>query len=112
MNAISPEKKHDYKKCSKEHVNSIKAKACWVCGEDFEQPQFKQKTQTTVTIAPSVPSNYKDYNYAEAECARYVPGRTRCDDKDPSGVHCIFITMNCAIREKRFHVKPSLDAGN
>jgi hypothetical protein len=99
------------KTCSKGHQNGPTAKECWVCGEPLDQPkpQFIQKTQTTVTMAPPVPSNWVDLNIAEEECARYVPGRERCDEKDPSGISCMFLSMGCAIRAKRFKSKTALD---
>jgi hypothetical protein len=43
-------------------------------------------------------------NTAEKECERYVPGRKRCDTRDPSGYACPFITQ-CAMRDKRFREK-------
>jgi hypothetical protein len=100
----------ELKLCSNKHKNSPNAKNCWVCGEPLDQakPQFIQKTNTVI-LTPPVPSNYVDINYAESECERYVPGRKRCDTKDPSGIQCAFYTMGCAIRAKRFKVKPALD---
>jgi hypothetical protein len=98
-------KEHTYKNCSKGHINGPTAKECWVCREPLDQPKptFIQKTQTTVTT-PTTVSNCVDVNIAEQECARYVPGRQRCDDKDPSGISCMFMSMGCAIRAKRFKV--------
>jgi hypothetical protein len=40
-------------------------------------------------------------NTAVAECEKYVPGRKRCDSRDPTGINCVFI-VNCAMRDKRF----------
>ena len=105
---MAPEKNKPIvmKTCSKGHQNGPTAKACWVCGEALDQPSkptFTQKTQTTVTtVTTPTPSNYKDFNLAEEACAKWVPGRQRCDDKDPSGIFCVFYTMGCATRNKRF----------
>jgi hypothetical protein len=93
------------KTCSHGHQNGPTAKVCWVCSEELKEPvkpQFIQKTNTTVNMAPPVPYNGKDMNIAEDECVRYVPGRVRCDDKDKSGIPCPFMAMGCAIRNKRF----------
>lgn len=100
-------KKPEYELCSKNHKNSVTAKNCWVCGEPLDQPpkpQFIQKTQTTVTTI-TTPTNLPDLNLTEEECAQYVPGRERCDEKDPSGIPCTFKIMGCGIRDKRFKNK-------
>ena len=115
MNLMRMKKKEEenkqYKLCPQGHKNSPTAKNCWVCGEPMDAPKstFIQKTNTVVSIAPQTPSNYVDVNYAEEECQRYVPGRKRCDERDSSTVPCAFMTMGCAIREKRFRLKPGID---
>jgi hypothetical protein len=107
---MPPQKKkeQDLIICKKGHKNSPNAKNCWVCGEPLGQqakPKFEQKTNTAVTTpttsTPPTPSNYVDLNFSDPECEKYAPGRTRCDDKDPSGHHCVFFS-NCGRRTQRF----------
>jgi len=107
---MPPQKKkpQELKLCPKGHQNSPNALNCWVCGLPLDSPpapKLEQKTNTTFTTpttSPPAPSNYKDLNYAEEECSIYVPGRQRCDDKDPSGIYCTFYTMGCSVRNRRF----------
>lgn len=92
------------KKCSKGHQNSPNAKQCWVCGEDLTpkpEPEFKQITQTTVTAPFTANPNVLDISIADPDCKRQW-NRDRCDDKDPSGLPCVFLSMGCGVRAKRF----------
>ena len=97
-----------YKLCPNGHKNSPTAKNCWVCGESMDAPApkpiFIQKTNTVVPTTPT--KKLPDVNYVEDECKRYVPGRTRCDETDSSGIPCMYLTMGCVMRAKRFGVKP------